>query len=122
MPIFSCPRCGSTKPASGARRGCPVCQERGGGSWAPGEWTVTSPPRALPAPAARSFIVVCISSEAEGGSGGYELATRTVFDTRAGAEGYAAGVAPSRLPLVVEGDFSGLRLDANLRFPQRSTT
>jgi hypothetical protein len=50
------------------------------------------------------YIVVCTDD------GRYVLATRQVFQTRMVAEAYAAGVAASRMPVVVAGRFHQLRL------------
>lgn len=61
---------------------------------------------------ADSYIVVCrLDRDKEDVPGNYAIATRRVFKTRIQAEKYAATVAQSREPIVVEGDF------ANLRFP-----
>lgn len=41
--------------------------------------------------------------------GPYTLATRQVFPTREAARAYAEGISPSREPIVVSGDWVGLR-------------
>lgn len=58
------------------------------------------------------FIVICRADTLEDGSPGpYVLGTRTVFDDEEQARGYAQGIAPGREPLVVSGDFRGLRFE-----------
>lgn len=59
-----------------------------------------------------TWIVICRADRKEDGSAGdYELATRKVFETRYAAETYMAGISESREPLVIQGDFRGLRHD-----------
>lgn len=55
------------------------------------------------------YIVICLDTNRVAGVEVYTLATRRVFNYRQSAERYAAGVAVSRMPLVVEGDFAHLR-------------
>lgn len=58
------------------------------------------------------FIVVCRNDRnADGTTGPYGLATRRVFTSEAAAKDYAAGVSPSREPLVVQGSFDTLRFE-----------
>ncbi len=47
------------------------------------------------------FMVLCTSSRAEGGTGGYEVATQRVFASLKDAESYRAGISSSRRPLTV---------------------
>jgi len=57
-----------------------------------------------------SYLVVCRDdTDAEGNPGPYILATRTVFDLRSDAVYYARSINSHREPIVVVGDFSGLR-------------
>jgi hypothetical protein len=57
-----------------------------------------------------SFIVICRGDSEYGERpGDYELATRQVFQTAAGARVYADGIAPSREPIVVPGRWHQLR-------------
>ena len=55
------------------------------------------------------WIVICRDSSPPT-LGGYTLATRRVFTSQEAAEQYASTVASSRMPMVVDGDFSRLRL------------
>lgn len=56
-------------------------------------------------------IVICRADRCDDAPGAYELATRTVFINKVAAEEYAAGIAPSREPLVIPGRWAGLRFD-----------
>jgi hypothetical protein len=59
------------------------------------------------------FLVACRDDvQLDGSPGGYTLATRRVFASRAEADAYAATVATSREPFVVEGRFGQLRFPA----------
>lgn len=68
---------------------------------------------------ANEFVVICRADAApDGEPGPYELATRTVFPTRAAADQYATGLAAGRDPLVIRGRWCGLRWDHAARFPE----
>jgi hypothetical protein len=57
-----------------------------------------------------NYIVICrTDSDSDGTPGKYVLATRQTFRTEQSADAYAAGISPSRSPIVVEGDFDRLR-------------
>ena len=67
------------------------------------------------------YVVICCGDTDPSGeyaTGGYELATRTVFPTRKAALEYARGIATGREPLVIPGRWGGLRWDAAERFPE----
>jgi hypothetical protein len=56
-----------------------------------------------------TYIVVCREDrQADGAPGEYSLATRRVFPDRCSAALYAAGISPSRDPLVVAGRWGEL--------------
>ncbi len=61
--------------------------------------------------AADPHVVLCRADRAYDGAppGAYELATRTVFEGRANAEHYAAGISPSREPIVIPLPLAELR-------------
>lgn len=61
------------------------------------------------------FVVVCREDAAEGGIGGYTLATRQVFTNLSGAYHCAAGINEARQPLVVSGRWFQLRMEENRR-------
>ena len=60
-----------------------------------------------------TFVVLCRADKVSRKNGPYVLATRRVFRTWVDAEGYAAGIADARKPLVVEGRWQ------ELRFPEQ---
>jgi hypothetical protein len=65
------------------------------------------------------YIVICRGDTGPSAMyvfGTYELATRTVFPTKALAEKYALGIAEGRQALVIPGRWGGLRWDAAKRF------
>ena len=60
------------------------------------------------------YVVVCMGDAVEGyPRGAYELATRTVFASKVAAVAYAATLAISREPIVVQGRFGQLRFGEN---------
>ena len=57
------------------------------------------------------WMVICIGEAPHG----YEIATRSVFNSRAAAERYAATLSATRCPIVVMGRFGQLRFDGDER-------
>jgi hypothetical protein len=61
-----------------------------------------------------TFVVICRDdADRDGNPGPYILATRQVFGSAAAAENEAAGIARGREPIVVEGRWAELRLNAH---------
>jgi hypothetical protein len=61
--------------------------------------------------ASESYIIICRSDAGEGQKGPYVLATRTVFETDLAATCCLATIAACREPLIIAGNWRGLRFD-----------